>query len=400
MGGQVDHKALSGLRVIDLTRYTAGPYCTKLMAGFGADVIKIERPGKGDPMRSIGPFCENGRGAAESVPFLWLNTGKRGLTLDLKTSRGRALLERLAAGADALVENFSPGVMARLGLGYERLAEINPGLVVTSISNFGQTGPYRDYRATEMVAQAMSGIMHMTGSADGEPLASGPALCQYSAGLHAYTATLMALFQRRSAGTGQHVDVSIMECGMEHIELTLSAFLQERRCGRRGGHMMAPWDLFKCSDGWAAIVSAPMRHWLKGASIFEEPRLFDERFRTAIGRSANRTEVDSLIRPWLESTPKMEVFRKGQEKRLAFGYLASIAEASESPQHIHRGFFAEVDHPSTGARRYPSAPFKMSATPWEDLRAPLLGEHNEEVLCGSLGLGASELALLREEGVV
>jgi crotonobetainyl-CoA:carnitine CoA-transferase CaiB-like acyl-CoA transferase len=393
-------QALSHLRVIDLTHYISGPYCTKLMAGFGADVIKIERPGTGDKMRSIGPFYENEEGQERSIPFLWLNTGKKSITLNLKTEKGIEIFKRLLQGADVVVENFSPRVMPGLGLSYETLREINPRLVMASISNFGQTGPYKYYTADEIELNAMSGVMYVTGASDKPPLTSGPAMCQYSAGLHAYTGILMSLFQREATGQGQYLDISIMECGLEHIENRLTDFLQIGKNSKRGSHLFSPWGLYTCEDGYVAVIGAPFRHWTRGAEIFDEPRLLEGKYRHVRDRAQFREEVDALIQPWVSKHKKKEILQKALEHNLAFGYLPTFDEVLESPQHKARDFFAEIDHPAVGKHKYCGPPFKMSQTPWVSLRAPLLGEHNQAVYGDLLAYSTKEIHRLREEGVI
>ena len=370
------------------------------MAGFGANVIKVERPKTGDNLRGIGPFFKNEQGVERSIPFLWLNTGKKSITLDIKSEKGKEIFKRLVKDADVLIENFSPRVMPGLGLNYEILRGINPRLIMASISNFGQTGPYKDYKADEIEAQAVSGIMYMTGDTGKPPLASGSAICQYSAGLHAYTATLLALFQRGTTGQGQYIDIPIMECGLEHIELTLSNFLHLGKNAKRSTHIMAPWDLYPCQDGYAVVIAAPVRHWLKGAKIFQEPRLFEDKYKYANGRVQCRKEVESLIKPWLSTQKKKDIFRAGQEHKLAFGYLANFHEVLESPQHQSRQFFVEVDHPVVGKHKYCGSPFKMSKTPWEDIRSPLLGEHNHMVYSEFLGYSRDEIQNLQKEGIL
>lgn len=392
-------KALSNLSAIDLTHYIAGPYCTKLMAGFGAEVIKIERPKTGDKMRGIGPFFKNQEGLETSIPFLWLNTGKKGITLNLKTEKGREIFKRLVQDADLLVENFSPRVMPGLDLNYEILKEINPRLVMASISNFGQTGVYRDYKAGEMEIQAMSGQMYLTGDPDKQPLAAGPAVSQYSAGMHAYTAILMALFQRELTGEGQYIDVSIMECGIENIEIKLSYNLQMDKNAKRGGHLFVPWDMYECKDGYATITAMPHRHWHRAAEIFTDPRLFDQKYEHLADRVKHRGEYEEILKSCVKEHGKRELFHAGQTRKLAFGYLAGIDEAIESPQHRDREFFAEIDHPVAGEHKYCGAPFKMSKTPYENLRSPLLGEHNQMVYRDRLSFTQQEIQQLKEEGV-
>ena len=392
--------ALSDIRVIDLTHYTAGPYCTKLMSGFGAEVIKIERPKTGDSMRSLGPFFKNREEQKTSIPFLWLNTGKKSITLNLKTEKGLIILKQLIKDADVLVENFSPGVMHRLGLSYEVVRKINPGIIMTSISNFGQTGPYRDYKAEEIELNALSGGMSVTGDPEKAPLASGPAIYQYTAGQHAYIATLTALFQCGSSDEGQFADVSIQESGLEHIEISLSYNLQRGENKKRGGHMFVPWATYECKDGYAAIIAMPFRHWHRAADIFKDHTLFDGKYDHLPDRIKHRSEYEALLKPCVKALQKKDLFHAGQERKLAFGYLASLEEVIESPQHKDRCFFKEIDHPVAGKHIYCDAPFKMSQTPWQAAGAPLLGEHNNDIYSDVLGYSTEEIHQFMELEVI
>jgi crotonobetainyl-CoA:carnitine CoA-transferase CaiB-like acyl-CoA transferase len=399
-GSTVTSQALSHLRILDLTHYVAGPYCTKLFSGFGADVLKVERVGMGDPLRSVGPFFEQKANLETSIPFLWLNTGKKSITLNLKDKHGREILKRLIERVDALVENFSPRVMPSLGLDYETLREINPRLVMTSISNFGQSGPYRNYRAQEIVEYALSGLMYLTGDPAKAPLASGPSMAQYTAGLSAYIATLMALFQRAARGTGQHVDVSIQEACLDNIEIAMAEYLHRGIIAKRrkDRHALVPWELYPCQDGYAAIIGGPVRHWLPAVDLFEEPRLAEQRYAHMADRIARRDEVETLLQRWVGQRKKKDIYRAGQARRLAFGYLASPGDVLESPQHRARGYFVDVDHPVVGRHSCCGAPFQMGETPWRSMRAPLLGEHNEDVYSDTLTQDAIER--LKSEGVI
>ena len=391
--------ALAGVRVLDLTHYLAGPYATKLMAAFGAEVIKIERPGAGDPARGLPPFVRGEVTPDTGIPFLYLNTGKQSVTLNLKADAGRAIFRRLVAQADVVVESFSPRVMTGLGLGYESLRGVNPRVVMTSISNFGQTGPYRDYAADEIVEYAMSGLMSLTGDPARPPLGSGAPVAQSTAGLTAYTATLMALYQRGPSGEGRHVDVSIHEAAIDNIEVSVAEYFHSgvvpKR--RRDRHPLVPWELYPCRDGYAAVIGGPVRRWLRGLSVFEEPRL--SKFPHMADRMAHRDEVEGLMRPWVARNTKRDIYHAGQARQLAFGYVASVADASASPQHAAREFFVPIDHPVAGSHRYAGPPFRPAATPWRSERAPLLGEHNETVY-GRLGYGPDDLRRLAAEGVI
>jgi crotonobetainyl-CoA:carnitine CoA-transferase CaiB-like acyl-CoA transferase len=391
--------ALSNLKVVDLTEHIAGPFCTKLMAGFGADVIKVEKPGAGDGLRQVGPYYRNEVGPENSIPFLWLNTGKRSIATRLNTDGGREIVARLIRNADVLIEGFGPGVMAGLGLSFDVVRKLNPRIVMTSISNFGQTGPYKDYQADQITEYAMSGSMKLTGEAGRAPLSSGPAITQYSAGINAYFATMLAVFNRNSTGAGDYIDLSIQESGLDNVEIALAEHLLGGRVGNRNGdrHLLVPWQLYPCADGFAAVIGGPVRNWLDAASLFEEPRLLQPELHHMADRIKHREEVEEYLRPWLAAHGQKEIAEAGRTHGLAFGYLATAEDVLESPQHGHRGFFSEIDHPVTGRQRYCGSPFRSSETPWRSCRAPLVGEHTEEILIDGLGYSKEDVLRLRSQ---
>ena len=379
---------LSHVKVLDLTHSRAGPFCTKLFSGFGAAVIKIERPRCGDCLRQQGPFLRNIPGVERSLPFNWLNTGKQSLTLDLKTDEGKDILGRLIERSDILVENFSPGVMERLSFGYKDVCSRNPGIIMTSISNFGQDGPYRDFRADEKVLYAMSGGMAATGDSDLPPLSSGPPITQYTAGLHAYIATLMALMRCNAEGNGEYIDVSIHESAIENIEIQLAEFLQGGKVARRNGdeHPLVPWRCYPCSDGYAAIIGGPLRHWKNAPGLFEEPRLSDPSLKHMASRIERRREVEAMIRPWLMKNKRKDIYHRGQALGLAFGYLANIDDILQSSQlNAREFFFRSQPHPEIGSMQLCGPVFRFAGAKGDDRRAPLLGEHNEMILVDLLG---------------
>jgi crotonobetainyl-CoA:carnitine CoA-transferase CaiB-like acyl-CoA transferase len=387
----MENKALSNIRIIDLTDNIAGAYCTKLMAGFGAEVIKIEHPKTGDGLRDRGPFCKNEEGRETSIPFLWLNTGKKSVTLNIKSDKGMEILRQLIISADVLIESFSPGVMADLGIDYNSVSKLNPRVVMASISGFGQSGPYRNYATEEIEFQALSGIMAMTGDPEKAPLSSGPSVCYYTAGLHAYVATLMALFQRNISGEGQYVEVSIQESGLENIELTVTKKLQSDNDSTRGKHPGVPWDIYECQDGYANIICMPARHWHSASGIFTNSGLFDRKYHHIRDRIQHRNDYEEKLRACVRKHRKEELFHAGQARKLAFGYIAGLNKVVDSPQHADRNFLTEIDHPVVGRHRYCGAPFKMSRTPWQNLRAPLLGEHNRAVFGNLLGYSLPDI---------
>ena len=395
-------QALAGLKVLDLTHFVAGPYCTRLLAGLGAEVIKVERPRVGDGARHIGPFPGDKPDPEKSGLFLHLNTGKKSITLDLKTDTGREISQRLSKEADILVENFRPHVMPSLGLDYAALVQHHPKLVMTSVSNFGQTGPYRDYGATELGLYATSGTMSMIGDPNREPIKKGGFMVQYTGGTNAFGATLVALWHALQTGEGQHVDIAINECAAtvvdEHTKAwTYAGKISKREIGR--GSTDHPSGLSRCKDGWVGVAVRPADRWPLFAEIID-PRLADPRYSTRPGRVQHRKELDEIITPWLMAHTKEEIYNIGQKRRVAWGHVCNAEDLLNSPHLSARQFFVELDHPEAGKLKYPGAPFGMGETPWQSARAPLLGEHNEEIYCGRLGYTKGDLARLSQRGVI
>ncbi|MFB3119616.1 MAG: CaiB/BaiF CoA transferase family protein, partial [Stenotrophomonas maltophilia] len=318
--------ALHGVKVLDLTHHIAGPYCTKLLADFGAQVIKIERPG-GDPARNMPPFYHDERHPEKSLPFLYLNTTKRSVTLNLKSDRGIHILRELAKDADILVENFSPRVMPSLGLDFPTLREFNPALVMVSISNFGQTGPYRDYKATDMVEYALGGLMYIFGSYDREPLKHAFNQAQFKAGTNAASAALMALYHQRSTGQGQHVDVSIQESVASALRDVTSNFTYTGAVRRRQpNHSGDLTRLRAVSDGF--ILPNPgiaaRVNWNTVVEFLEAPELDDDKFRTPTARLENAEELGEILDRLFLSKNKMEMFYGAHQKRFIYGVIDSL----------------------------------------------------------------------------
>jgi CoA:oxalate CoA-transferase len=395
--------ALNGVKVLDLTHYIAGPYCTKLLADFGAQVIKIERPG-GDPARDMPPFYHDERHPEKSLPFLYLNTAKRSVSLNLKSAQGIHILRELAKDADILVENFSPRVMPSLGLDFPTLRELNPALVMVSISNFGQTGPYRDYKATDMVEYALGGLMYIFGSYDREPLKHAFNQAQFKAGTNGAAAALMALYHQRSTGQGQHVDVSIQESvasALRDVTSNFTYFGAVRR--RQPNHSGDLTRLRAVSDGY--ILPNPgiggRLNWNTVVEFLEAPELDDDKFRTPTARLENAEELGKILDRIFLSKNKMDIFYRAHQKRFIYGVIDSLEEVMASPQNLAREGFVEVDHPVAGTFRYPGAPVKLSETPWDGLQpAPTLGQHTQEVFSQRLGYTAADLEELSGMGVI
>ncbi|MBI4493103.1 MAG: CoA transferase [Chloroflexi bacterium] len=401
---------LAGVRVLDLTHHIAGPFCTKLLADAGADVVKVERPGLGDGLRSHEPFAGDEPGVERSGLFFHLNTSKRSVTLNFKTREGLAMLEELARRSDVLVENFRPGALDRAGLGADRLEALNPRLVVASISNFGQDGPYRDYKAIDAVFYALGGWMYSMGAPDKPPLYPSGSYAQYIAGLFACLGILPALYWADLAGEGQRVDVSILEAVLsvlvyDTVEYSYSG-IRRGRFGHRwslGSVAGCTASVQPCKDGYVGVYlgHGEERWQLFVGALLERPDLLDDpRFAAPQGRVQNVDELEAILREWLQEHTSEEIFHRAQELRLLFSTIPTTRDLAESPHWQARGYFQELEHPVLGRVTLPGPPFRLSATPLEFRRpAPLLGQHNAEVY-GELGYAPEDLVRLRELGVI
>jgi crotonobetainyl-CoA:carnitine CoA-transferase CaiB-like acyl-CoA transferase len=395
---------LEGVRVVDLTHYLAGPYCTKLLATLGADVVKIERPAAGDPMRGFGPFAAGEPNIEAGAWFLYLNTSKQSVTLDLKSSQGRQIVLDLVKSAHILLENFAPGVMDRLGLGYEQLREVNPALVMTSISNYGQTGPYRDWKATELNLYAAGGLMNITGEPEQEPLKEGAPLAQLGAGQNAFVASMTGLMYAEDTGIGQQIDLSVAEYATNVLENAMMQYsysgVEYSRVGNRG-YGRAAWGIYPCRDGYVGIIAGPDQNWPEVANIMEQEALADPRYASRQGRLLHADEVDALMLPWLLDNDKVDIFKAGQEHGLGFSFVSTMQDLLEMEQLEARDYFEELEHPVAGTLRYPGPPISPHSPiqTWVYRRAPLLGEHNRAVIVDRLGYSETEFESMQSQGV-
>nr|WP_241696135.1 CoA transferase [Solimonas terrae] len=344
---------MEGIRVVELVGHIAGAYCCKLLAGFGAEVLRVETQ----------------RGATRSdEERAWLDTGKRDWQANGSAAADPQLRE-LLDGADIVVDGWPPAALEARGIDVAGLAE---RVIVCRISPFGQDGPHRDWQAEDITLYAMSGLMHCTGDGTREPLNAGVRITQLSAGFNAYIACLMALLRRARDGGGDCIDLSMQESAIENGEIAITEYLAIGKLARRSGdnHPMVPWRTYPCADGEAAIVGGPIRHWLRAAEMFGEPELLEGRLADMGGRMQNREQLEALIKPWLATQPKRELFHRGQQAGLAWSYLASIAEAIADPQFAARGFFVELEDARLGRVRMPGAPFRGSALRWRTEPAP------------------------------
>jgi formyl-CoA transferase len=392
--------ALEHLRVVEIAGGVAAPFCGKLMASQGAEVIKIEALPTGDPTRSQGPFADD-PGPETSLPFLWLNTAKKSVAIDLESGEGLSLVQRLAVGADIVIESFPPGTLQGTGLSYDELSAEQPDLIMVSVTPFGQDGPYSGFLGDEIVAYAMGGGMHLTGDPDREPLVGGLQVAHGSAGMAAYLGALAAAFDRGRGGGGRHVDISIQEAMLDNIEIALVEYLHTGRVARRTGdrHALVPWQLYPCRDGWAAVIGGPVRNWLDALEDIEAPRLADAQFRHVAGRMAHPKEFEKILESWLSTHDRADVLARGRQHGLAFGVLNRPEEVLDHPQHRERGFFQRIDHPLAGELVMCGEAFRVAGAPAVHGRAPLLGEHTTAVLTGLMGMSAADVEDLLDSGV-
>jgi crotonobetainyl-CoA:carnitine CoA-transferase CaiB-like acyl-CoA transferase len=400
-------QALAGVRVVECGQLVSAAYAAKLMADLGAEVIKVEPPGDGDVARQRGPFPGGVAHAEKSGTFLYLNANKRGITLDLTQPRGRELLQQLIADTDVFVHNFPPPQMRALGLDYEALAATNRGLVMSSITPFGLTGPHSDYHASDLTLWSAGGVAYLNGGGPGTddlpPLKAFGMQSEFQGGLNAAVATLGALFARLRTGRGQHVAISIQECVAAILELTFEYYpYMGLIASRLGQKPIQPLDFLECRDGWIFLCCVEEHQWHTWVELMGSPEWAGmELFENRLTRAANWDALKLFLQEWVQERSVNELYRAGQERRVPLAPVSTMADLLASEHLKSRGFFAVLDHPQAGRVTAPGAPYRFSVTPWEIRRpAPLLGQHNEEVLVRQLGISQAALATLRADGVV
>ena len=391
---------LKGIRVLDLTRILAGPYATMILRDLGAEVIKIEQPGGGDEARDFGPFKND-----FSLYFMSVNRGKKSITLNLKSQRGKELFLELVKGSDILVENFRPGTMEKLGLDYESLKTHHPSLLYAACSGFGQTGPYAMRGAYDMIIQGMGGIISITGEPDRPPVRVGTSIGDITSALFTTIGILSALRHRDQTGEGQLIDVGMLDCQVAILENAMVRYFSTgdipRPLGRRHP-AITPFEVFESADGYVVIAIGNNELWRKFCEHVDRPELIDdERFHT----NALRTENHESLFPILAEIMRHRTTDAWVETLEAIGVpcgpVNTVDKVANDPQVLARDMIAEVEHDITGTVQIPGIPIKLSETPGQiDAPAPNLGEHTSEVLTGLLGLGAEEVSQLKRDGVV
>lgn len=391
---------LDGIRVLDLTRFMAGPFGTAMLADYGADVIKVEPPGEGDGARAWGPPFAG----EESIYFLSVNRNKRSITLNLRHPEGRALLLKLVERADVVVENFTPGTMSRLGLGEDTLRQHNPRLIYCAISGFGQTGPYRDRPAFDLILQGMGGVMGTTGEEGGDPMRVGIPIADIAGGMYAAYAITLALFARDRTGAGQDLDVSLMDAQISWLSYYVGIYLATGEVPPRRGSAHAtvvPYQAFACADGrYITLGTGNDRLFRRFCEVAGVDLADDSRFRTNPDRIRHRGELIPVLERLFQSRPAAAWLDALHEAGVPCGPISTVDEIVVDPQVRAREMLVEVEHPSAGRVTVAGLPVKLSHTPGSIRRPPpRLGEHTDAVLA-ELGLPPAEISRLRSLGVL
>jgi crotonobetainyl-CoA:carnitine CoA-transferase CaiB-like acyl-CoA transferase len=394
---------LKGLRVLDLTRVLAGPTCTQMLGDLGAEVIKIERPEAGDDTRGFAPpFVPNTR---ESAYFVGVNRNKKSVTVDIASPEGQAVIMKLLESCDILAENFKVGALAKYGLGYEQLKEKFPRLIYCSITGFGQTGPYAPRPGYDALIQAMGGIMSLTGEPNGSPQKSGVPVADLFAGLYGCIGILSALNHRHATGQGQQIDIGMLDTHVAWLANQGSNFLSTGENPPRLGNQhpnIAPYQEFPSKDGYLILAVGNDPTFERFCKNFgQEHLLADERFATNPKRVENRQLVTDTLTPLMKSKTTAEWIVALEALKIACGPINTLKDVFSDPHVIARNMVLEMDHASGAKVKVTANPVKLSATPPSyRSAAPVLGQHNQEVLQGILGMSEAEVAALKEKGII
>ena len=396
-------QALKGIRVIDMTHNQAGPACAQILGFLGADVIKLEEPKGGDVARTN----MRDKPDSDSLFFLILNANKRSLTLNLKTDEGKDLFRKVIAESDVLLENFGPGALDRLGLGYDALAKINPRLIYATIKGFGTYGPYADFKSFEPIAQAMGGAMSVTGFPENPPTFNFPAIGDSGTGMHMAIGILAALQQRHTSGKGQHVEVSMQDAVVNLIRVSLRDHQRTGKPMPRSGNQLGrtvPGTTYPCAPGGPndhVYIFAQPQMWKPLVNAMGKPELADDPlFATPEARWENRDAFAQVMSAWTMQRTKFDVMKVLGDAGVPCGACQDTGEVLADPHLIAREMIVDVDYPTRGTYKTVGSPIKLSDSPAEITRPPLLGEHTDEVLSALCGVGPDDLARLHKSGVV
>ncbi len=394
-----DTPALAGIRVLDLCRVVSGPFATMQLGDLGADVLKVEEPGRGDESRTYGPPFPGG----ESAYFMSINRNKRSCAIDLKSPAGRDLVRRLAATADVVVENFRPGTLDRLGLGYEVLARDNARLILCAITGFGRDGPQADRPGYDLIIQGESGVMDITGEPDGPPVKVGTSIADLVTGLYCAQAVLAALARRARSGAGGRVDVAMLDAMASLLTFNAGIYFATGASPRRRGNAhptISPYETFEAADGWLNLGVANDKFWALFCGVLGRPELRDDpRFARAQDRAAGRMALKALLQPLIRARPRAEWVAELTAAGVPCGEIRTVAEVCEAPQLTGRGQIQSTRHPAAGTVRHVASAIRFDDAPPPPARpAPRLGEHRDELLSEWLGLDAAAVAALARQG--
>jgi len=404
-------RALEGLSVVELAGFISGPYCGMLLAGLGAGVTKIEEPGIGDISRRCGPFPSDIPHPDRSGLFLYLNRNKQEITLNVKTATGREILLRLLKDANVFIEDMPPKLSKRLKLDYGHLSKVNPQLLVVSITPFGQTGPYRDYKAYAINASGIGGMSPIVGEPNREPLTPPFSLGHFQTGIIAANAIMFGLLAQKRIGKGQHIDLSEAESwAIFHTGNVVSAFIYSGRKRSRRGHRTPapyPYTILPCKDGYISMIALRGSEWKRFLEVVgdgEVPEWYasDARFKDRLRAGLEYADIlDDLLSPWLMSHTKEEIFAYCREKHIPFTPVRSIDEVVNWEQLNQRGYFSEIECPETGKFKCPGPPFRFSQSLWSlDQPAPSLSEHNYKIYHKRLGYSEEQMVQLRRMNII
>ena len=395
---------LNGITVIDMSRFIAGPYCSMLLGDMSADVIKVENRRKGEDSRGLLPFAGKGEEKV-SLYYTQYNKNKKSLTIDYYNPKGIDLLKKLIEKADVLVENFRPGTMDKMGLSKEVLNELNPSLVVTSISGFGQDGPYRDRAAFDCIGQAMGGIMGLTGEPEGDPLLTGTWVADFTTGIYSAFGTVCALIHKQKTGEGQFLDISLLESVVSLLATAIPKYVETGEIQPKRGNrdnVTGPANAFRCRDGMIYLHAGTDPLFKRLADLMKMPELNDDpKYCMAGNRMENILDIESIVQNWIKEYTAQEAEELLVNAGIPVSKIATVEDIVNNPQLKYREAIVYRDYPGAGEIALPGITVKMSRTPGEiKMRPPTLGEHKEEILENYLGLSSEEIKALAREGVI
>jgi CoA:oxalate CoA-transferase len=391
---------LEGVRVLDMTWALAGPFCTMLLADLGAEVVKVENPEGGDPSRKNFPFVKE-----VSSYFLSVNRGKKSVTVNLQHPKGKEIVLNLAKKSDILVENFRPGVMDRLGLGYAAMREVNPGIIYAACSGFGQTGPYSHRPAYDVIVQGMGGTLSITGEEGGPPVRVGFSIGDLGGGIFTALGILSALHEREKSGRGQMIDVSMLDCQMAFLENAFTRFFATGEIPERIGTrhpVLTPFQALPTKDGHMVVAAARQDWWEKFCQLINRPDLIaDERFKTNPARTKNHQQLEGILSGITTTRTTAEWVADMEKLDVACGPVNSIPRVAGDPHTLAREMITQVVHTEAGMLKVVNSPIKLSRTPVKLAKAsPQLGEHTEQIFVNLLELSKEDLVKLREEKAI